>query len=177
MSKPMRRTLSEEGEKGKVNLETPDGVECFHEQDDGEMEFEKDLNDVKIALDKISTLTDLVVRLVSKIDLEGSERGQDHWKREDDLKRRENDLKRGEDNLKRREVQMSLRESETRQRDTSDHKITEYEKQESKGNQQITTDKQQDTPSNIIRQRHNGKQAYARSSSHACREIGRRTHK
>ena len=93
--------MSEEGEKGKVNLETPDGVECFHEQDDGEMEFEKDLNDVKIALDKISTLTDLVVSLVSKIDLEGIERGRDQRKREDDLKRRENDLKRGKDDLKR----------------------------------------------------------------------------
>ena len=101
LSKPRRKALSEEGEKSKLNLETPDGVGCFHEQDDGVMEFEKDLNDVKIALDKISTLTGLVVSLVSKIDLEGTERGQDHWKRENDLRRRENDLKRGEDDLKR----------------------------------------------------------------------------
>ena len=54
LSKPKRKTLSEEREKSKMNLDTPGGVECFHEQQDGVVEFEKDLNDVKIALDKIS---------------------------------------------------------------------------------------------------------------------------
>ena len=103
LSKPRRKTLSEEGEKSEVNSETPGGVRCLHEQEYGVMEFEKDLNDVKIALDKISTLTDLVVSLVNKIDLEGTERWQNQLKREDNLKKGEDDLKRGENDLKRNE--------------------------------------------------------------------------
>ena len=52
------------------------------EQEDSVVEFEKDLNDVKISLDKSSTLTVLVVSLVNKIDLEGTKRERArpmHW--------------------------------------------------------------------------------------------------
>ena len=65
-----------------VNLKTNGGLGCSQEQEDSVVEFEMDLNDVKISLDKSSTLTVLVVSLVNKIDLEGTKRERArpmHW--------------------------------------------------------------------------------------------------
>ena len=115
----MKKTLSEGGEKSEVNLKTNGGLGCSQEQEDSVVEFEKDLNDVKISLDKISTSTGLVVSMVNKIDLEQSERGQDQCIGSSELPS-SSDLPPSssgrppsfiKEDQKRREAQMNLRDS------------------------------------------------------------------
>ena len=139
----MKKTLSEEAENSELNLKTNGGLGCSQEQEDSVVEFEMDLNDVNISLDKSSTLTVLVVSLVNKIDLEQSERGQDQCIGSSELPS-SSDLPPSssgrppsfiKEDQKRREAQMNLRDSKTRQRETSDQEITD-EEQESMNKQQ-----------------------------------------